>query len=1131
MSEKEAKKTLVAEREEETLAFWRANRIFQKTLETPAGETPKGEFVFYDGPPFATGLPHIGHILASTIKDLIPRYQTMKGNRVARRWGWDCHGLPIETIVEKKLGIKNKQEIEQMGIDVFNTTAKEVVLEYVHEWEKTVDRIGRWVDFEGSYKTMDNSYIESVWWALSELHKKGHLYEGRRVLQYCPRCETPLSKAETAMDNSYKDVTEESVFVEFKVKNPAKHGFRENAYLLAWTTTPWTLPANVALAVNPLMEYVEVAGDVPGNTYVLAKALLEKVFEGKYEVVRTLLGSNLANVEYEPLYELDALKKLGKRSHFVATADFVTAEDGTGIVHTAVMYGEDDYALGLTLDLPQLPLLDAAGHFNQYAPEALVGQYFKKGEKWVKEDLEKRGLLFARKMVSHSYPHCYRCGTALIYNAIPSWFLGVQEAKKKALVSNEKMNWVPEHLQHGRYKHIVENAPDWNISRNRYWASPLPIWKCAECEKIRVVGGLDELKEHSFKSGNSYFVLRHGEAEHMVHGVADSGKDHVKLTQAGREVVVRSAGELKSKGIDFIVASPVLRTKETAQIAAAELGVDPESIIYDERLREIDFGVFDGKPIGEYRSFFTDLKERFTKTPEDGENLTQIKNRVTAALYDLERTYKGKRILIVSHETPLWMLSVGATGGTPDDAVDQHHDENYLNAGLWREIPFVPLPHNNNYELDLHRPYSDHIVLVCECGNEMRRISEVVDCWVESGSMPFASVEYPRKNKEWFTSHFPAQFVAEYIAQTRTWFYYSHILSTMLFDSIPFENIVTTGNILAEDGSKMSKSKGNFPDNQRFFDTYGVDALRFYLMSSPVMRSEDVNFSELGVKEVANKIVSRLTNVLTFFEQNKEGKGTPSPELDAWILSRLGEMVREVTLRLDRYELDLAMRPIADFIEDFSVWYIRRSRKNFSPETTRFVLVTLAKIMAPVTPFVAEQVYQKVKGENGRESVHLESWPNLADSRFEKHLEVEQKMNKTREVVEAALAVRAAAGIKVRQPLAKLTVTPVLADFYPDLVADELNVKEVVSDTSTTVPVLDLTITPELKLEGEYRELVRTVQELRKTRQLLPTDRIVVSLSRDYSAILEKFDAEFRMQVGADRLLVRDGGLDLSVIR
>ncbi len=1109
-----SEKSKVAQREEEILAFWKERGIFEKSVATPASKAPKGEFVFYDGPPFATGLPHIGHILASTIKDLIPRYQTMKGNRVLRRWGWDCHGLPIETLVEKKIGIKSKDEIEKIGIDVFNSTAKELVLEYVHDWKKTVERIGRWVDFEGSYKTMDNSYIESVWWGLSELHKKGNLYEGRRVLQYCPRCETPLSKAETAMDNSYKDVTDESLYVKFKIKDPTKHGLPENSYFLAWTTTPWTLPSNVALAVGPVISYVLVKKE--GAHVIIAKERVEKISDG--EVVQEMTGESLRGVEYEPLYELPALKALGKRAHFVASADFVTTTDGSGIVHIAVMYGEEDYNLGLTLDLPQLPLLDSAGHFNQHAPLPIAGQYFKKGEKWIKEDLESRGVVFAREKLVHSYPHCYRCGTALIYNAIPSWFLNVQEAKKRALVSNEKMHWIPGHLQQGRYKHILENAPDWNVSRNRYWASPLPIWKCRQCERIHVVSGLFDLKERTVRSGNRYFILRHGEADHMVHGIADSGKNHAHLTQVGRETVVKSVQKLAGEGIDLIVASPVLRTKETAELAAAELGIDPAKIIYDERLREIDFGEFDGKPIEEYRAFFDSVLERFTKTPPGGENLVEIKNRVSASLYDLEQTYKGKRILIVGHESPLWMLSAGAEGATPIEALDFYKNDLYLAAGTTREIAFVPLPHDKNYELDLHRPYSDAIVLRCECSGDMHRIPEVVDCWVESGSM-FAPAEYPRKNRDWPAKNLPVQFVAEYIAQTRTWFYYCHILSTMLFDTHPFENIVTTGNILAEDGQKMSKSKGNFPDNQRYFDTYGVDALRFYLMSSPVMRAEDVNFSERGVGEVSNKVISRLLNVLSFFELNRDQVSNPSQSLDTWILSRLTQTRDAVEAALEKYEIDQATKPIADFIEDFSVWYIRRSRKNFSADITRHVLINLAKIMAPFTPFLSEHIYLAVKKETDPESVHLCAWPVGGDLSEELIL----KMNATRKLVETALAARSKTGIKVRQPLATLFVKE-KTDIFDDLVKDELNVKELVFDSSITEDVkLDAVITPELALEGEYRELAREIQEKRKEMNLVPTDKIAVTLPSSMSRVLERFETDLKKQVGAVSVEIGDG--------
>src|SRR3989344_1415365 len=561
----------VAKREEETLKFWQDNKIFEKSLTKPAS---KGEFVFYDGPPFATGLPHYGHLLGSTAKDLIPRYKTMRGYHVRRRWGWDTHGLPVENIVEKKLGLKNKKEIVELGVEKFNELCRAQVLEYVDAWKQYVDRLGRWVDFDNSYKTMDATYTESVWWALKQMHEKGLLYEGRKVLMCCPHCETPLAKAEIAMDNSYKDITEDAVTVKFKVKNPEKHNLPENTYLLAWTTTPWTLPANVALAVGPEIEYALVTHPLPSlinkrgrdevrGGYVLASALASKIFGPEAKIEKNFFGKDLEGIEYEPLFDIPAIKNTGKRSHYVALADFVNTDEGTGIVHTAVIYGEDDYQLGLREDLPMVPLLNPNGTYNNEAPEFLRGQYIKKADKMVMEDLEMRGLLFAKAPNTHSYPHCYRCGTPLMYNALSSWFINIQKIKARMIELNENINWVPDHLKHGRFLNIVENAPDWGISRNRFWASPLPIWKCQKCPKIEVIGSLEELRGKATKSGNKYYLMRHGKSFANLRGAIDAvpGGADDSLTEEGKSQVRQNAPGLGP--MDLIFHSPFNRSKQS----------------------------------------------------------------------------------------------------------------------------------------------------------------------------------------------------------------------------------------------------------------------------------------------------------------------------------------------------------------------------------------------------------------------------------------------------------------------------------------------------------------------------------------------------------------------------------------
>ena len=1120
MAEDEPVKSNVAKREEEILKFWRDNKIFEKTL---TKESPKGDFVFYDGPPFATGTPHYGHILASAIKDVVPRYQTMRGYHVLRRWGWDCHGLPVENIVEKELKISGKKEIEKIGLDKFNETARSKVLTYVNEWQKTVERIGRWVDFDGSYKTMDNTYMESVWWALAELNKRGSLYEGTRVLPYCPRCETPIANAEIAMDNSYKDITDISVYVKFELVDEPE------TFLLVWTTTPWTLPGNVALAVNPGITYAKVL--IEEQKYILAETRLSALGDKKYEVVEKLAGKDLVGQKYKTLF--DYYLKEGQ----VYATDFVTTKDGTGIVHIAPAFGEDDFKLAQKEDLPLIIHVDGTGRFKPEVKD-FAGELVKPKGDHQKADIEiikyltDKGTLFAKEKIIHAYPHCFRCETPLYYYAIPAWFIKIQELKPRLLELNKEINWIPEHLKFGRFAKSVESAPDWNISRNRFWATPLPIWKCDKCSQVKVIGSLKELQERAVSSGNKYWAMRHGEGDHNVQNIVSSRVTNSHhLTAKGKGQVLAILPELKKVKIDLIVSSDFLRAKETAEVVAKELGLSAKEIVYDERLREVDFGDFDGQPVGNYYQYFKNTLEKFTKGCPGGENLMQVKKRVMQALESFEIDYQGKNILIISHETSMAMLFAGVLGLDLVATADfkETHDD-FLLTGEVRELTYKPLSHNADYELDLHRPYIDDLKLTCNCGGQMKRITEVIDCWFESGSMPFASNHYPFENEERTRRRMPADFVVEYIAQTRTWFYYMHTISTILFDKIPFKNVVTTGNVLAEDGQKMSKSKGNYPDPKIVFDKYGVDALRFYLLSSPLLKAEDLFFSEKGVNEVYRKIISRLWNVYTFYEMYAD-KTVASVALseeirndfDLWILERLYELNQAVTEAMERYELDQALRPIELFIDDLSTWYLRRSRERFKSNndmdklsamvTTRYVLRELAKIVAPFIPFIAEEVYLALKEDGDKESVHLEEWPLGIKFGTRSYIE---EMAIVRQLVSAALELRAKAGIKIRQPLASLAVKTPLAKEYLTLIHDELNVEEVKVDSKLVEPlVLDIDLSPELKEKGELRDLIREVQDWRKQQNLKPGEKVVVPIPKAKQALAKKFAAELKVATAA----------------
>lgn len=1113
----EVKKSETSKREEEVLAFWNEHKIFEKSLEK---ESPKGEFVFYDGPPFATGLPHHGHLLGSTSKDLFGRYRTMRGYHVRRRWGWDTHGLPIESLVEEKLGLKNKKDILEVGVEKFNSTARSIVLEYVNEWERYIERIGRWVDFKNSYKTFDPSYTESVWWALKEIHKKGYLYEGHKVLMYSPHEETVIAKAEVTMDNSYKDVTDETVTAKFRVLNPEKLDLDKPTFILAWTTTPWTLPGNVALAVGRDIDYAIVEKEE--EYLILARDRVEEN-ELSLNDAEVKKGSELLGLVYEPLYKITKAEEHSGKRWQVVPADFVTTEDGTGVVHTAVMYGEDDFELGKKENLPMVQLLNPDGTFNGGAPSFIQGAFYKKGGKLVTEDLESRGLIFTKAPYTHSYPHSPRSGTPLIYNAVPSWFINVQAIKDSLLKENEKINWVPGHLKEGRFKNIVEGAPDWTISRNRFWASPLPIWKDKN-GTVRVIGSQEELKERTKKSGNTYTAMRHGEAEHNVERRMNSvDKDKFSLTEKGREDAQKAAKELLSQNISVIYASPYARTRESAELVADILGIDRAKIQFDDRLGELDFGEFNNKSVDEFIEWRN--AHGFQEKVPGGESYQDAKNRFGAFLYDIEAQHENENILIVTHGIGLESLIIAAKG-LDATASQEYVWDVHFNYSEVVDIPFVPLPHNKDYELDYHLPYIDRVQLEDENGEPLTRVPEVVDGWVESGAMPFAEYNYPFNNKQEFEKRTPGDFISEYIAQTRTWFYYMHVLSVHLFDHRSFNNVVTTGTILAADGEKMSKSKKNFTDPMALIDRFGSDALRYYLMSSVVMQAEDFNFKDEDLRDVHNKVVNIFRNTLAFFSLYKDkapaATNTSEHVLDKWILMRLDTLTEEVTYHFDHFDTVRATRPMRDFVEDFSTWYVRRSRDRVKAgnedsaralATLRYVLCEFSKIIAPVMPFIADEVYREIRADSDPVSVHLAEWPEEKKGILSKIFGGKKEnslltdMREVREVVSLALEARQRAGIKVRQPLQKLTVNSAELlgkEDLLELIKEELNVKEVVVQTGDTERVvLDTDITPELKEEGEVRELMREIQDMRKKAGLSPHDTAVLIFAGD-TMLLEK---------------------------
>ncbi|OGF31197.1 hypothetical protein A2533_04340 [Candidatus Falkowbacteria bacterium RIFOXYD2_FULL_35_9] len=927
--------------EEELMNKWDEEKTFEKSVEN---RDPDNSFVFYDGPPFATGLPHYGHIVPSTMKDIVPRYFTMKGKRVERRWGWDCHGLPIENLVEKEMHLNSRKDIEKFGVGKFNDACESKIGMYAEEWKHVIKRLGRWVDMENDYKTKDLDFMESVWWVFSQLYKKNLVYEGYKSLHVCPRCETTLSQNEVA--EGYKDVKDLSVTAEFELVDEPR------TYVLAWTTTPWTLPGNVALAVGPDVDYVKIekknesVGEVVN--FILAKERLEDVFKDNiYEIVSEFKGKELEGKKYKPLFDYSDENLENKENLYsIVTADFVTTEDGTGVVHIAPAFGEDDLNLGKEKKLSFIQHVGMDGRFTQMVKE-WVGEEVKPKEDPTATDLKvlkylaEKGLLFSKEKYEHSYPHCWRCDSPLLNYATSSWFVKVTELKPRMLELAKEINWMPKHLKEGRFGQWLEGARDWSISRTRYWGNPMPVWKCENCEEIRVVGSINELE-----------------------------------------------------------------------------------------------------------------------------------------------TLSGVKV------------------------------EN------------------------LHKQYVDKIEFPCEkCGENSKRIPEVLDCWFESGSMPYGQQHYPFEKKEKFELNFPAEFIAEGVDQTRAWFYVLHVLSTALFDKPAFKNVVANGIVLAEDGQKMSKRKNNYPDPMGLVDKYGADALRYYLTTSPVMKAGDINFSEAGVDEVYKKVILMSQNVLSFYQMfaPEKVKWVESENvLDKWIMSKLHELMKIVTESLEAYDFVKASKPIAEFINELSTWYIRRSRDRFKHSdkkeklaaiaTLKEVLEKMALIMAPILPFLSEHLWLSV---GNSESVHLQDWPAFDDDRIEKTLM--QNMEKARQIIELGLAARDIAKIKVRQPLQTLHYTGEALDQELEVIAEEeLNVKDLenvetltenknwVKNEDLVIRVgLNIEIDENLRLEGYLRELVRSVNNLRKNSGLTIDDKVKIYWnceSKELSKVFEngKFMDELR---------------------
>jgi len=1135
--------------EEKVLEFWKKNKIFEKSLTFRQAQGKK-PFVFYEGPPYANGKPGIHHVLARVYKDIILRYKSMQGHYVPRKAGWDTHGLPVEIAAEKALGLKSKKDIEKFGIERFNEEARKAVWIYKDEWENLTRRIGYWLDLKNAYVTCSSEYVETLWWVLARIWRRGLLYKAHKVVPWCPRCGTALSSHELAQ--GYKEVEDTSVYVKFKLdKKGAKRLTLADkpVYILSWTTTPWTLPGNVALAVGKDIQYTMLLVEETSEVLVIATELVTKNFgdllgNGIKLYGKVLKGKDLIGLKYEPIFDIPKLKN--DKSHKIYAADFVTTEDGTGVVHTAVMYGEDDYELGKKVGLPQHHTVDEEGRFTKEVKGfAGLAVKAKETEDKIINYLKAKNFLLKPEIYKHEYPFCWRCSSRVIYYARTSWFIAMSKLRKNLLKSNRTINWVPEHVKEGRFGEWLKEAKDWNLSRERYWGAPMPVWECSKCDNTEVIQSLDELKKKAVQR-NKFFFLRHGQADNNIKGICGPYKDTKEytshLTAKGKEDVKTIAGVIAKMKIDIIISSPLARTRETAKIVQS--ATKKAKIIYNKKLVDINAGIFMAKPVSRYSAYFKNDSEKFEITPPEGESSNDAKRRMVKAFSEINGKFKNKRILIVSHGHPLWLLKGALEGLSNEKILKAIYPEN---AKLY-EIDTGTLPLDGSGNLDMHRPYVDAVILNCsKCGKEMKRIKEVADVWFDSGSMPLGQLHYPFENKALFDKKvmFPADYICEAMDQTRGWFYTLVSVATALGYKAPFKNVISLGLINDKFGQKMSKSKGNIVDPWKVISDYGVDAVRWYFYTA-TPPGEPKNFDEKEIAKAYRKFHLILWNSVMFYKtygkQVASGKSQAASRniLDKWILARLNQTVSEVTVSLEGYHVREAALAIESLLDDLSRWYIRRSRRRFSVvfknnisasdkkdyesalRTLGYVLSELTKLIAPFTPFFAEAVYSEMGNENKCESVHLADWPTSSKAQIANSKLLTEGMAEIRKISSLALAKRAEIGIKVRQPLAELKVkSQKLKGINKELLEilkDEVNVKKVVFDTKAKNEIeLDTVITPPLKEEGTIREFVRAIQELRQKAGLKPGQdmELMLVLPDELKTIVSKNEKFLKSEVSA----------------
>lgn len=1095
--------------EKAILKFWDKEGIFEKSLKK--GKKAKN-FVFYEGPPTANGKPGIHHVLSRVFKDIICRYKTMQGFRVERKAGWDTHGLPVELEIEKKLNLHSKKEIERYGIARFNKKCKQSVWEYEQEWEKFTKRIGFWLDLENSYITYTPQYIETVWWIIKQIHDSGLLYQGFKVVHYCPRCGTPLSSHEVAQ--GYKKIKEPAIYVKLKIKNPEF----KNTCLLVWTTTPWTLPGNVAVAVNPNLTYIKVK---EGQDYLIVAKKRMKDLGLSGEAAEEFQGKDLMGLIYEPLYPHS--DEISRTAYRIIPGKFVSLEEGTGLVHIAPAFGEEDMdavksrnrklkETGET-EIPILITINEEGRFK-FDVKKWAGMFFKEADPLIIENLEQRELLFKQEPYEHDYPFCWRCKTPLLYYVRNTWFIKMKKLQKEIIENNNKINWIPSYLKEGRFGEWLREIKDWALSRERYWGTPLPVWKCKSCNRTEVMGSREDFLKKEYSS-NAYFFLRHGDTIRTAKGkeIIYSREEDASLglTDQGKNRVKSLASRIKNYKIDVIISSDYFRARETAEITAQALGL---KIKFDKKLRDVDLGEFRGKPKEELYRAFPDMRKRFYKKPRRGEDWLHCRKRMLKFIKETEKKYKSKNILVVSHGDPLWLLEGALKGRLQEELVEEKLKEKTIRPGELREVKFVPFPFNDKAELDFHRPYVDKIKFSCpQCQGEMEREPDVMDCWFDAGSMPFAQYHYPFENKNIIDTgkQFPADYICEAVDQTRGWFYNLLAVSTLLKKGAPFRNVVSLGHILDDKGEKMSKSRGNIVDPWYIMEKYGIDTVRWYFYTAN-QPGEPKLFSEKEVKERLKKFISTFWNCSYFFSTyapqylavSSSLKIKSRNILDKWIVSKLNSLVLEVTGFLNAYDITSSARLIEDFvINDLSLWYVRRSRKRFqNPQTAAelkraakvlgCVLLNLSRLSAPFIPFLSEQIYQKInkKKKEAQVSVHLDKWPKASKKDMDSNLN--ERMAQVRQIVTGALAERAKAGIKVRQPLLSIQIKEKNLSQDKELlnlIKEEINVKNISFGDKME---LDTKITEELAQEGMVREVVRNIQQMRKEAGFTPEDTILV---------------------------------------